>query len=164
MLKDAVPTPCRLPEKPLDVASYFHGKLVALEEATLGEGWKLVPNWKPEIPPGKRVGVRPGFVNVPALVAEKPGSTLRLKFTGKAVGIFVAAGPDAGTVEYSIDRGAFESRDLFTQWSPNLHIPWAQVLAADLEPGQHELTLRVSEKTSGKSRGHAVRIIHFLVN
>jgi sialidase-1 len=103
-------------------------------------------------------------VNVPSLVAEKPGSNLHLKFEGTGVGIFVAAGPDAGMVEYSVDGSEFIERDLFTGWSPSIHLPWAYVLNADLEPGQHELVLRVSNKSNAKSKGTAVRIMHFLVN
>ena len=39
------------------------------------------------------------------LVSEKPEATLKLKFNGTAIGMFVVAGPDAGVVEYSIDGG-----------------------------------------------------------
>lgn len=157
---DAKLKACKLPEKSMDEKSYFRGKLVDLKEAALGEGWAIVPDWKP----AEKIGTRKGFVNVPALVSEKPGSTLKLKFEGTAVGIFVAAGPDAGTVEYSIDGGAFASRNLYTPWSGGLHLPWAQVLNAELAPGPHELVLKVAEKSDAKSKGTAVRIMHFLVN
>ena len=152
--------PCKLPEKPLDQKSYFRGKLVDLKKATLGDGWVIVPNWKPD----GEIGTRKGFVNVPALVSAKPGSTLTLVFEGTAVGIFVAAGPDAGTVQYSIDGGPFTTRNLYTTWSGWLHLPWAQVLNADLAPGQHELVLKVTDKSDSRSKGTAVRIMHFLVN
>jgi sialidase-1 len=98
------------------------------------------------------------------LVGEKAGATARLNFSGNAVGIFVVAGPDAGMVEYSVDGGAFKSVDLYTQWSGKLHLPWAQMLAEDLEEGRHELVLRVSGQANPKSTGHAIRAVHFLVN
>jgi sialidase-1 len=157
---DATPRDCRTPEEPLDEKSYFHGRLVGLEQAVLGDGWAIVPDWKPT----DKAGTRRGFVNVPALVSEKPGAQMRLKFEGTAVGILVAAGPDAGTVEYRVDGSSFASRNLYTQWSGGLHLPWAQVLNAELEQGQHELILRVSQEADPRSRGHAVRIIHLLVN
>ena len=156
----AAPVAHELPEKPLDEKSYCRGRLVDLAQAALNSGWKLVPGWKPS----DAAATRPGFVNVAALVAEKPGAALTLKFTGTAVGIFAAAGPDAGAVEYSIDGGAFALRNLYTPWSGRLHLPWAQVLDADLAPGRHELVLRVAPAADPKSKGHAVRIIHFLVN
>jgi sialidase-1 len=78
--------------------------------------------------------------------------------------VFVASGPNAGTLEYSIDGSTFARRNLFTQWSPSLYLPWAQVLAADRPVGEHELTLRVSEEKDPKSVGHTIDIIHFLVN
>jgi len=124
------------------------------------KGWTLVPCWHP----ADKAGTRAGFVNVPMLVAEQPGAVLRLRFEGKGVGLFVASGPDAGTVEYRIDGRVRGQRDLFTEWSERLHLPWAQVLAADLAPGKHELELRVLPTANPKSKGHAVRIAYFLVN
>ena len=149
----------RLPE-PLDRFSYFRGKLFAVKEAELGDGWKLDPSWKPE----PRASTRPGFVDVPMAVAQQPGATLTFKYTGPAVGIFVAAGADAGIVEYRVDNGPWRKRDLFTRWSRSLHIPWAHVLAAELSDGPHTLTLRVSQEKNAASTGHAVRIVHFLAN
>ncbi|OHB62775.1 MAG: hypothetical protein A2Y77_18670 [Planctomycetes bacterium RBG_13_62_9] len=157
---DATPRDCRMPERPLDEKSYFRGRLVDLKQAVLGDGWAMVPDWRPT----DKVGTRKGFVDVPALVSEKPGAEMRLKFEGTAVGILVAAGPDAGTVEYRVDGSPFASRNLYTQWSDGLHLPWAQVLNAELEQGQHEMVLRVSQEADPRSKGRAVRIIHLLVN
>ena len=97
---DATIVAHRLPD-PLDYKSYFRGRLVNIAEAKCDRGWKMIPKWTPS----DGAGTRPGFVNVPMLVAEKPGATLQLKFYGTAVGVFVAAGPDAAAVEYSIDGG-----------------------------------------------------------
>jgi sialidase-1 len=156
---DAQIRPYELP-KPLDPKSYFRGRLVDIKQATLVSGWKIEDNWRPT----EKIGTRAGFVNVPMLVAEEAGATLKLKFKGTAVGIFIASGPDAGTVEHSIDGGAMKKRDLYTQWSSQLHLPWAQVLSGDLADGEHELELRVSESANEKSKGHAVRIVYFLAN
>ena len=153
---------CPMPEKPLDEKSYFRGKLVGITEATVVDGWSIVPDWKPA--PGDKAVTRDGFVNVPSLVSEKPGSTFRLKFAGTAVGLFMASGPDVGNVEFSIDGGPFVTKDLWTAASKGFHIPWAFVLSADLAPGHHEVTVRVAEKSNPQSTGTAVRIMHFLVN
>ena len=142
---------------PLDEHSYFRGRLAPVSDA---KGWRVTPDWAP----ADKVGTRPGFVHVPMLVGETPGEECRFAFEGSAVGIFVAAGPDAGTVEFRIDGGAWRKQNLFTSWSPTLHIPWAYVLDADLSPGAHELTLRVSAEADSKSTGHAIRIAHLLVN
>ena len=152
--------------KPLDTSSYFYGRLVSPvellqnNELTLVRGFRIEANWKPE---GK-AGTRPGFVNVPALIADSAGATLTLKFKGRGVGVFVAAGPDTGRVEYRIDGGDWQKQELFTQWSAGLHLPWAKMLAAELSEGAHELELRVSQDADDRSQGHAVRIIHFLIN
>jgi sialidase-1 len=145
---------------PLDPANYAQGCLVDVHGATPDAHWRLVEKWRPS----DGAAARPGFVDVPALVADQPGATLRFKFKGTAVGIFVASGPDAGIVEWQVDGGTPATLNLFTRWSPTLHLPWAQVLAESLADAEHELTLRVSAEHDPRSKGQAVRIIHFLVN
>lgn len=151
---------------PIDPHSYFHGKLVSPKDAVdsqsamLEKGWKLVPDWKP----ADGAGTRPGFVNVPTLVAEEAGATLKFKFHGTAVGLFVASGPDTGKAEFRIDNGDWKSEELFTVWSPHLHLPWAKMLAPDLAAGDHVLELKVAETADPKSKGHAMRIVYLLVN
>ena len=151
---------------PLDSASYFYGRLgspmelVANKNITLVNGWRLDEQWKSE---GK-AGTRPGFVNVPALIGEGAGATMKLTFKGFGIGIFIASGPDTGNIEYRIDQGEWHKQALFTQWSPGLHLPWAKMLASELTDGTHELEMRVSEKSDERSQGQAIRIIHFLVN
>lgn len=145
---------------PVDACSYDDGRLVAPDQATVVSEWRLDPSWRPT----DGAGTRYRFVDVPVLVAEQAGAELTLRFTGRGVGVFVAAGPDAGTVEYRVDGGPSATRDLFSPWSGGLHLPWAQMLVADLPPGDHVLTLTVSTASNPASGGHAVRIVHFLVN
>ena len=97
------------------------------------------------------------------------GDQFSLPFTGRAVGLFVAAGPDAGTIEYRIDpkhgpRGQWQTLDLFTQWSGGLHLPWAHILSGDFETGDYTLTVRIVKERNPASKGHACRIVHLLVN
>ena len=152
--------PHSVPIRSIDHASYAAGRLVEPASAERSGGWSLIPEWKPD----DGAATRPGFVNVPVAVSTVPGATLRFRFSGTAVGVFVASGPDAGIIEYRVDGGPMATRDLYTQWSAKLHLPWAQVLASGLKPGAHELELRVAAHANEKSRGHAVRIVHFLVN
>ena len=154
--------PCRLPAKPLDEQSYFRAKLVDIQKAILGEGWRMVPNWKPA--EGYKGVTQYGFVNVPALVSEKPGSTLHLKFTGTGVGLWGATGPDAGNFEYSIDGGAFKTCCPWGNWCMGGYFACPVVLNGDLAPGAHELGLKVAEKSDPNSKGTAVQIMHFFVN
>ncbi len=140
-----------MPE-PLDSNSYWRGRLVAPESLPTAAGWRVIPKWRP----ADGAATRAGFVDVPVMEGTTPGAILTVPFAGTAVGLFVAAGPDAGVVEFSIDGGAFREQRLATQWSPRLHIPWAYVLDGDLADGRHELRLRVKSGT--------VRIVHFLAN
>ena len=111
-----------------------------------------------------RGGTRPGFVNVPMLVADKPGAELAFAFHGTAVGLWIIAGPDVGVIEYRVDGGTWQQRDQFTQWSGGLHLPWTLVLADELPDGKHTLTLRTTDRKNRASRGHACRIVLFCVN
>ncbi len=153
-------SPYAVPAEPLDGFSYYRGRYVSIDDAELVESFVRDAAWHPE----DSAGVRKGFVDVPVLKADKPGAVLKLKFQGTAIGIFVTCGPDVGIIEYSIDNSSFRRIDQFTQWSTNLHLPWAYVLDAELSPGAHELTLRTTDQRNSKSRGYACRIVHFLAN
>lgn len=59
------------------------------------------------------------------------------------------------------DAGSF---NLLHRFSRGLHYPRTVVFAADLEEGEHEMTMRVSEKTRSATGGHAVRVLHFVAN
>jgi lysophospholipase L1-like esterase len=151
--------PHRMPNKPLDPRNYSLGRYVDLNHAHLVKGWRRISSWTT-----RKGHTREGFVRVPMLIAEHPGAVLGLRFEGTAVGIVVVAGPDVGMVEFSIDDGPFRRLDQYTQWSSYLHIPWAYMLAADLERGNHALTLRTIDQKNPKSQGHAVRIVKFIAN
>jgi len=159
-VKEEEVIPRAVPGKKLDAASFDNGKFFPLTQAEIIKGFELIRNWNPT----DGVGTRKGFVRAPALVAEKPGAELKFKFKGSAIGIFVAAGPDAGKIEYKIGDEPFAKLDLFTKWSNWLHLPWLYLLAADLENREHILTLRIVEEKNINSKGNACRIFYFAVN
>jgi sialidase-1 len=110
------------------------------------------------------VATREGFVHVPVLETQQPGAELKWTFTGTAAGIAVTAGPDAGIIAWRIDNGPEQQRDLFTQWSRGLYLPWYCILVQGLKPGKHVLRLQVLARRNAESRGTGCRIVHFLVN
>nr|MBI1229546.1 SGNH/GDSL hydrolase family protein [Cytophagales bacterium] len=144
----------------IDPANYESGALIDTKKANIKNGWQLMENWKPNDGAGTRVN----YVNVPILVAQGDGATLALDFSGNAVGIAVAAGPDAGIIEYSIDDQDWQKLDLFTRWSANLHLPWYYTLAAGLAEGEHVLQIRTTGEKNPQSSGNACRIRYFFVN
>ena len=97
-------------------------------------------------------------VNVPMLVSGKAHATVQFPFTGRTVGIAIVSGPDAGVISYRIDGGAAQTKDLRTQWSKSLYLPWYLVLGDDLAPGAHTLTIETGDAAE------VTRIVHFLVN
>ena len=151
-----------------DPFCYQRGRLVSIAQAEPGAGFARDASWRPT--DGK--ATRKGFVDVPMLVAEQPGATCELSFQGSAIGLLVAAGPDAGVIEWSVDGAEFQRCDLRTRWSGQLHLPWAYVLADELSAGAHRLRIRVVARgdsgDSGESGNRdgktAVRIAHFLAN
>ena len=157
---DAGPTPHPTPPKPLDPLHYGRGRLIDPATAKAGAGWTLgVPSWKT-----LKGACRRRFARVPLLCGERPGAELRLAFTGTAVGAYVLAGPDAGTVEARIDGGEPVIVDLTHRFSARLHYPRTVIFAADLAPGPHTLVLRIADRAHPRSTGHAVRILHFVAN
>jgi sialidase-1 len=144
----------------LDPFSYEKGRLVEIQKMNEAAGWSYTSNWIP----GDKASTRDGYVNVPMLAGTEPGKILKFRFKGSAVGIAVAAGPDAGIIDYSIDGKEWKSIDLFTQWSEWLHLPWFLILGDELKNGSHILRIRLSHDKNEASKGTACRIRYFLVN
>lgn len=154
----ATAEPHAMPNEPLDPLNYGDGRFVNLEQAVAKSGWEIkTPDWK-ALPGGKRAR----FTSILMMCADQPAAELTLKFTGTTVGAFIVAGPDAGTLDARVDDGEFKKVNLYHRFSKGLHYPRTVIFGTDLEPGEHELTLRVSQETA--SGGHAARIIKFVAN
>ena len=166
MLNVAFATPLAVAPKPhplpvpIDPQGYFRGRFGNIAEARIIRGFVLERAWIPT--DGK--GTRPGFVNVPALVATEPGAEFEFSFNGTGAGLFITAGPDAGRLEFSLDGAAYRSVETFTRWSVGLHLPWAVILDDQLEDGHHTAKVRIAAEHDAKSTGTALRVFHFLLN
>jgi lysophospholipase L1-like esterase len=145
----------------LDSASYVNGGWVSPKEASFQGDWKHGNPTREMMPLG---GIRKEYAAYPLARANEPGATLTFKFTGTAVGAFVLAGPDAGMVEASVDGGAAKEIDLFHRYSGGLNYPRTVMFADGLKKGEHTLTLKVSDKKHGRSKGNACSILYFAVN
>lgn len=145
---------------PIDKANYDHGILVEPKPPKKIKGWEWIENRKPET----EVGTRANYTNVPMLVGEYPGKIIKFQFEGNAVGISVAAGPDAGIIEYSIDNSEWQQQDLFTQWSKQLYLPWYYTLATGLKNKKHTLQIRLTEYKNPESKGNKCVLRYFYIN
>ena len=144
--------------EPLDPLSYMRGRFIKPNEAKVVKGWTLgVPDWK-ALPGGKRERI----MAIPMLSATEPGAETTLDFDGTTVGAFVVAGPDAGTVEATIDDGKPQVVEVYHNFSKGLHYPRSVIFGTDLKPGPHHLRLRLPQDSGHP--GHAVRIIQFEAN
>ncbi len=152
-------TKAEMPQ-PIEPDCYDKGVLVEPNPLKKIKGWELVKNWQPT--DGK--STRANYLNVPMLVGSYPGEIIKFHFKGNAVGIAVAAGPDAGIIEYSVDNKPWKKQDLFTQWSEGLHLPWYYTLADGLEPRRHTMQLRITGEKNEKSTGNICRIRYFYFN
>ncbi|QGY42577.1 hypothetical protein GM418_02590 [Maribellus comscasis] len=144
----------------IDEYSYSNGKLVEPNPKKAFKGWTMIENWQPK--DGK--GTRDNYVNVPMLEGTYPGKTIKFHFKGTAVGIAVAAGPDAGIIEYSVDNHPWKKQDLFTEWSNSLHLPWYFTLESELKDRSHTLQIRVSKDKNSESLGNVCRLRYFFFN
>ena len=145
---------------PLNPASFTKGNYFSIRNAKFDSDWTFNEHWQP----ADGLSVREGFVNVPVLVAEKPGARLSLAFKGTAIGVAIVSGGDAGIIEYSIDKKPYRSVDLYTQWSGFLHLPWYIMLDGNLHTGNHVLKLRTAVTKNPNSKGNACRIVYFIKN
>lgn len=145
----------------IDPFAYDRGTFISIEKAKYKKGWKIDSSWTPV----KQERVRKGFTNIPYLVATGDRKTVKLSFTGRAIGFIGLSGPDAGTIEFSIDGGAYQKFDQYTVNSYYQHLPRYFVLASELALGEkHILKLRLAETANPKSKGNACRILNFFVN
>jgi sialidase-1 len=148
-----------LPEK-MDQGCYDRGWLFPAWQLPHPDGWKYVEVWDPEY----KVGKRTNYYHVPVLIGEEPGKVLKYGFEGNAVGIVAVAGPDEGIIEYRIDKGNWQKKDLFTKYSQGLYLPWYYTLGADLDPGRHTLEIRLTGEKNEKSKGTKAHIRYIFVN
>lgn len=135
------------------------GRLMDPSTCTYDRHWSFsIPDW--DQLDGRK---RDRFLATPMLWTTKKGAGLSLEFSGTAVGVYMLAGPDAATVEVSIDGGPSVTYDLYhKRFSKNLHYPQTILFANDLEEGMHILELKVLGEHSGT--GNALRIMDFVVN
>jgi hypothetical protein len=98
------------------------------------------------------------------LTATESDKETIVKFTGRALGAYVLAGPDAGVIEVSLDGGEWKRVDLYHRFSRGLHYPRTVMFATNLKTGKHTAKLRLSAKSNPASKGTAVRILQFTVN
>ena len=146
--------------KAIDRNSYAGGRLVHVSTAKTDKAWRIEkPDW-PNLPGSSRSR----YTDQELLCATDAGAELSLSFRGTAVGAFVLAGPDAGSVEASIDGGPMKTVELYHRFSKGLHYPRTVMFDADLKPGPHELVMRVAKVSNPDSNGNAVRILNFVVN
>jgi sialidase-1 len=148
-----------LPEA-LDPWCYDQGRIIPFTEADEVVGFEHMVDWSPTI----KASTRKGYTHVDMLVGKQPGDSFSLEFEGRAIGLMVAAGPDAGMIEFIIDGGETRTIDLYTPWSSQLYLPWYYTLAAELGPGAHILKLRISKEKNEKSLGNSCIIKAFYVN
>ena len=145
---------------PMDSKCYEKGRLMYFESVQKDSGWQIgIPDWKTI-----RGNCRTRFENEVMLSATAPGSECSFTFEGTAVGAYVLAGPDAGTISCSIDNGPIRKVNLYHSYSAGLHYPRTVIFNGDLEPGQHRIVLKVDAEKDSRSTGHAVRILAFTLN
>lgn len=155
----ALPKAYSLP-KPLNELNLGNGRYYSIQNAKNLNGWAINPDWAPN----NNLSTREGFVHKPMLIATKPGSSLTLSFTGTAIGMAIASGPDAGIISYSIDGETEKKMDLYTEFSSWIYLPWYVTFSTSLKKGQHTLNLKIDTDKNKNSKGNTCQVIYFLTN
>ncbi|MCB1231891.1 MAG: SGNH/GDSL hydrolase family protein [Verrucomicrobiae bacterium] len=146
----------KVPDAPLDPGSYGRVISIPLSQTSLLEGWTLGKVGKELLPMGS---IRSDYLDLPVLRGEEPGSIFYLEFSGRALTAFVLAGPDAGTLDISIDGGDWKPVTLFHRFSTGLNYPRTVILADDLKSQFHQAAIRISETKPEGSEGHAASLL-----
>lgn len=145
---------------PLQKLNYTNADYVPVSSSVNKKDFVLNASWQPD----DGVKTRPGFVNVPMLIGDKPNASFDLEFKGSSVGIAVVSGPDAGKISYSIDGKNGTELDTYNHYSKSLHLPQYFLLADGLKNQRHSLHIKILKEHNKESKGTALRIVYFLVN
>ena len=145
----------------LDEGSYTHGRFLGIGKARFSDGWKIGPVDRKLLPLG---GIRSQYSSYQLLRGDQPGSPVTLDFTGKTIGAFVLAGPDAGILESRIDGASATQHDLFHRFSAGLNYPRSVIFGTNLKPGPHTLELQLSDEKNPRSKGTSASILFFEVS
>ncbi len=146
---------------PMDRTSFVCGRLVEASETAIDVSaeWKRdVPEWD-KLPGSKRSR----FTDRIMLHTEDGGATLRYRFSGNAIGAYLLAGPDAGSVRYRIDDAPWQVMDLRHRYSKGLHYPRTVMFGVGLADEEHSLEL-VTQSSGGGGQRTGVRILGLAVN
>jgi lysophospholipase L1-like esterase len=149
-----------LPAK-IDPDSYTAGRFVATGASELNGKWQQGKVGRELLPIG---AIRSRYNSYDLLRGERIGDSMRIEFTGRAIGAFILAGPDAGMVTSRIDGGKEVSHDLFHRFSEKLNYPRSVMFRTGLKPRKHVLELAIAPAPNPKSRGNAANILFFEVN
>ncbi len=154
------PTSAKFSPEKLCANALDGGEYVDVNRAKIKSGWSIENPWKSKT----KASVRSRFKGLKILETRKVGAEFELEFSGRAIGLYILSGDEAGVLEYSIDGGTWRELDTFTQWSNKLHLPNVIMLADDLPAGEHKLIVRMSAKKNPDSNGNACQIIKFAIN
>ncbi len=144
----------------IDDQSYDGATFVDPQVANWLGGWKWGKATGELIPEG---AIRGDYAAMEVLRADQPGTTLYLNFSGRAVGGFILAGPDSGVVEVSVDAEEWRTIDTYHSFSKSLNYPRSVIFASGLNPGFHQLALRIRKRESGDG-GNALNLLNFEIN
>jgi lysophospholipase L1-like esterase len=140
------PLPPPLVERPIE-----YGAIIDAWELPDISGWEKDPT-----PLGGHIAHR--------LSANRPGTELRVPFTGDAVGLYWLIAPDSGDIEWRIDDSPWKRASSWDKYALRFTRANYAVLSDTLTPGGHTLTLRVLSDKNEESTGTFVRIGAVLVH
>lgn len=135
----------------------------ALEEAPIENG-RLVAAWEIEAPGWTRENESLAGHFPHRIAASEPLTRLEFDFEGRGVGLYWLKASDSGQIKYSIDGGSPQTVSSWDEYALHFERAHYALLADDLAPEKHRLTLQISPEKDAQSLGTAIRIGAFLVD
>jgi lysophospholipase L1-like esterase len=148
--KDKKERPVKKLREPVSKVPLENGHLIDASEIT-ADGWI-----HDEPTEGKRFPHN--------LAANQPGTELKYKFKGTAVGVYWVIAPDSGDMEWSIDGGAPKRLSSWDSYALRYSRVNYKILDDALAQGEHELVLRVLPEKNAQSKGTWIRVGALMVN
>jgi lysophospholipase L1-like esterase len=98
------------------------------------------------------------------IAANQPGTELKYRFQGTAIGLYWVIAPDSGDVEWSVDGSAPKRVSSWDSYALRFSRVNYKILDDGLAAGEHELVLRVLAEKNAQSKGTWIRLGALMVN
>lgn len=94
--------------------------------------------------------------------SNRPGAELVFTFYGTGIGVLWMIAGDSGRIQWRVDQGQWHEDSSWDTYALRFDRANHKMLTRNLEPGEHKVQIRISEKSDLQSTGRFIRLGAFL--